>query len=66
MNVNEVVGEHTRPECGEDMKIEKCKMVYVAKVIFGGQDDKDHVVMVFDDMIMKVTDGVLMLQKRVV
>lgn len=33
MNVNEVVGKHTRPECGEDMKIEKCKMVYVAKVI---------------------------------
>lgn len=47
------------------MKTEKCKMVYVAKVIVEGQDDKDHVVMMFDDMIMKVTDGVLMFQKRV-
>jgi len=37
MSVNEVVGKHTRPECGEDMKIEKCKMVYVAKVTVGGQ-----------------------------
>lgn len=66
MNVNEVVGKNTRPECGEDMKTENCKMVYVAKVIVEGQDDKNHVVMMFDDMIMKVTDGVLMFQKRVV
>ena len=52
--VNEVVGECMK--CGMVSKMKRCKMVSMAKVVVGGQDDKSYVVTT--EVLLQITDGI--------
>ena len=55
-NVNDVVGECTK--CGMIMKTAKCKMMPMVKVVVCEQDGKQHVVTIFEEVLVQIVDGV--------